>query len=386
MADAPAGPLPGRHAALAVACASLFAFAVSATLLPAALLRAAPDFGIDATTLSWVAATQFAACFAATIYGGMLCDRYGKKPLLLAACLMLAGGAALWAASGSLPAAHLAGALMGMGGGILESQGSALLVDLYPERPGMVLNLSQVAYCAGAIAGPGVMALLLDTPWRLFFAAEAGLGLLLLISYLAVPMPRPLSAADAAPGAGLLRRRSVLLPALALFGYVLAESGIAIYANLQLHERFAAPERWAMLGLSLFWGGMLLGRLGCLYLSTVLSTARQAVLMALLGAAALGALALVDGWPAALALLAAAGLLTAGIWPAIVALAAAMNPGRTGGAVGVVVAIGSLGVASAPALAHLTGPVLLFPALAAILVLVVPLVAMANEGLHTKGK
>ena len=149
-----------RKTILAVACASLFACAVSATILPAALLRAAPAFGVDSETLSWVAVTQFSVCFTATIYGGILSDRLGKKPVLVAACLLVMSGAALWSVAWNMAAAHLAGALLGMGGGILESQGSALLADCYPERRRWVFTLSQVTYCVGAVVAPGVIALL----------------------------------------------------------------------------------------------------------------------------------------------------------------------------------------------------------------------------------
>lgn len=367
---------------MATACLSLFLFAVSAALLPAALLRAADDLGVSAEVMSWAVATQFIACFIAIIAGGVLSDRLGMKPVLLGASAMLSLGALLWTQAESLPAVHLAAALMGMGGGVLESLGSALLAALYPERRALVLNLSQAVYCGGAVAGPALMAILLPlgVSWRSFFAAEAILGLILLGLYRATPMPPPASASgDGGVMACLhrLRQGSVLILAVALFCYVLVESGVAFFLNLHLQQRLGAPERWAVLGISAFWAAMLIGRLICAALPDRLFSARVLGLMALAGAASLAAQSVIDDWLPALALFALSGLLISGLWPGIVALTARTHPRHIGSTMGGVIAVGSLGVAAAPMVASLVaslgGGIHFFLVLAAALLAVAPL-------------
>lgn len=341
-----------RRVTIVAACGSFFVFAVSAVILPAALVRAAEDFDVSAGTLTLVASTQFAAFFLATIVGGLLSDRYGKPPVLQVGCGLIVLGSVLWACAGNLFAAHVAAAFLGMGGGILEGMGSALLADLYPDRRKFILNLSQVAYCAGAVAGPVVMSFLLPLrlSWRIFFAAEAALGVVLLGLYRLAPPSRP----SGAPGCDLmhalqfLRERSVFLPAIGLFGYVLAESGVVIYVNLYLQKQHGAPEHWAILGLSLVWAAMLVGRLLCAALPERLPTGRLITALTILSAAVLAVQFLAQGWVVSLALFGVTGFLFSGIWPLTVALCANVHPDRTGSAVGLVIAIGSLGVVVAP--------------------------------------
>jgi fucose permease len=343
---------PHRRIALVAASCAMLVFALSSAILPAALLRAAADLNVDAATLTRVVATQFGAFFLSTLAGGLLSDRFGKHAVLQAGCVLTAAGAILWTFSHRLLTAHAAAAVLGMGGGILESIGSALLADLYPERRKLVLNVTQVAYCAGAAAGPAVMSLLLPqgVSWRLFFAGEALLGVLLLALYRATPAPpAPLS-----PAAGLaeltrpLRDPSVRLLALALFGYVLAESGLAVGTTAYLQMQHHAPERWAILGITLVWLSMLVGRMICAVLPENLSTERLIAGLSVAGALSLAAQGLAPGWRVSFALFGLSGLIFSGIWPLIVALCVARQPARSGGAVGVVIAGGSLGVVAAP--------------------------------------
>ncbi|MBI5725712.1 MAG: MFS transporter [Planctomycetes bacterium] len=364
-----------RYRAVVAACASLFVFAVSATILPAILPRAAGDFRIAPETLAWAASTQFAAFFLATIIGGVLSDRLGKKPVLLVGCVMLILGAVIWFFASRPAVAHVGAAFLGMGGGILESMGSALLADLYPDKRKFVLNFSQVAFCAGAIAGPAIMSELLPQgiSWRIFFAAEAAIGAALLALFCLAPVPRAPTAREADLGDSLrmLRKPSVYLPALALFCYVLAESGVVIYANLYLRKQHSAPEEWAILSISLVWGAMLVGRLVCAALPESLPTGRLIAVLSILTAASLAAQGLARDWVFSFAVFGINGLLLSGIWPLIVAQCAGNHPERTGSTVGIVVAVGSLGVVLAP---MLVSPMLqsgcgiyVFPALALVM-------------------
>jgi len=330
----------------------MLVFAISAAILPAALLRAAGDLHMAAATLMRVVATQFGAFFLSTLVGGLLSDRFGKHVVLQGGCVLTSAGALLWTIVHGLPAAHCAAALLGMGGGILESVGSSLLADLYPERRKLVLNLSQVAYCAGAAAGPAVMALLLPqgVSWRVFFAAEAALAVLLLTLYrFSLAPPPPLSSETSLREmARPLRDPSVRLMAAGLFGYVLAESGMGVGANVYLQLQHHAPERWAILGLTFVWSGMLVGRLICAALPERLPTDRLICGLAVVGALTLAAQGLVRDWRVSFALFGVSGFVFSGIWPLMVALCATSQSDRSGGAVGIVVAGGSLGVIAAP--------------------------------------
>ena len=341
------GNSTSRHVAVLASGLGLWAFAVSAALLPALLLRVSVDFGVSAEVLSWVVATQFGCCFAAAMVGGVLSDHYGKKPVLLTAGALLTIGSLLWGSSTQLVTAHIAAALMGMGGGILEALGSALLIELYPQRRTLVLNLSQMVYCAGAVAGPLIVTLFISygLDWRTVFFAEAGVGCAIIMLYCCAYVPPRVSESTEGCLAGfqVLKNRAVMLFAVALLLYVLVESVLAVYLNLHLQRHHGAPERWAVLGISAFWAAMLIGRLVCALIPNTVPAFRLICLFVVSGAVVLGAQALVSDWRASFLLFSLAGFLLAGLWPAIVALAAHIDPQRSGSVIGSVIAIGSLG-------------------------------------------
>ncbi len=331
----------------------MLVFALSAAILPAALLRAAGDLKVSPAMLTRVIATQFGAFFLSTLIGGLLSERYGKLGILRFGCLLTSAGALLWTVASGLPTAHVAAALLGMGGGILESLGSACLADLYPERRKFVLNVTQVAYCSGAATGPALMSVLLphSVSWRLFFAGESLLGLLLLLLYGFVKVSEGTRSGVATTWSQMvrpLREPSLRLLALALFGYVLAESGLVVSTATYLQVRHQAPEQWALLAITLVWIGMLAGRIVCAGLPERFPTERLVIGLALAGALSLGAQALAPGWRFSLVLFAVSGFVFSGIWPLIVALCVTHHADRSGAAVGFVVAVGSLGVVVAP--------------------------------------
>lgn len=345
-----------RFLASFAALAGLVLFAVSANIVFAALLRMSDTFAVPATSLANASAVQFAGFFLASIIGGLLADRIGKRLVLVAGSCLVAAGAGLWALAPTLTTVFAGAAVMGMGGGVLESMGTALMTDLFPSRRRLVLNLSQVAYCLGAVGGPAAMGWLLPLglSWRFFFAGTALSGLLLCGLFLAAgraagapPAGAGPSAASPWPHLGL----SVWIPCLAMIFYVTAETGTATFLSLYLAEVKGAPERWALMALALFWGMMMLGRLLCAWLPEEHPHALVIAGLLGLGAAASAAHLIGLGWQAEVALFALTGLAFAGTWPLIVGLVAARHPRHTGTVVGLTAGLGSLGcILAAPLL------------------------------------
>ena len=343
---------PARRLVTVAAFASLFVFAISAVILPATQLRAAADLSVDAALLVRGTAVQFGGYVLATLVGGFFCARAGKKLGLQGACLLMALGAGLTTLARGLGMFYLAIAVLGMGGGVLESMASALLTDIYPTRRRQVLALSQVAFCVGAAAGPVAMALLLPrgVSWRLFFVAEAVLALALFALYSATSVPRPQRPPppprDGRPPVWV--RASFLLPAVVMFLYVLSENGVIVYVNPYLQQQRMAPEQWGIYGISLIWLAMIVGRLLCAGLPERFPSERLIAGLCVAGAASLGAQDFVRDWRVSFALFGVTGFLFAGVWPLIVAVTAGRHPLRTGTAVGVTIAAGALGAAAGP--------------------------------------
>jgi len=347
--------MPGESRTLPAAAAllALVLFAVSANIVFAALVRASAEFGVRPEVLARVSAMQFAGFFVASIVGGLLADALGKKKVLQAGCLFVLAGAALWARAQVARTAFLAGFVMGVGGGILESVSSALLADLFPEKRKFYLNMSQVAYCVGAVGGPALMGRLLPAgvSWRWFFRATsvAALFLLGLFSLAQTPGPPPADLAGARPKSGR-PGFSLVASCVVIFLYVLAEMGTVTFLAMYLQRTLQAPENWAIYGISVFWAAMVIGRILCAFIpeghayEVAIGALLLCAMCTMLGQAA------INSWRLSVVCFGLTGLSFAGTWPLIVAMVASRHPHSSGAAVGVTVACGAVGCIAAPLL------------------------------------
>ncbi len=338
----------------AAALSALVLFAISANIVVASLVRVSADFGMDPRYVANVTAIQFAGFFIASIVGGMLADVIGKKSVLQGGCIFVAIGALVWSRAPALPVAFAGGFVMGLGGGVLESMSSALLTDLFPDKRKFYLNMSQIAYCLGAIGGPAVMGRLLPmgVSWRWFFLGTAGFSIAIfsLFSFSRIAKKKKtVSEFKDVTASGKWLRLHFVIPCFALFLYVFAEMGVLTFMAMYLQQVLGAPENWALYGIGIFWGGMIIGRFVCAFIPEDHSYEITIGSLCILGAAAVLAQIFVEDWRFSIVCFGLNGLAYAGIWPLIVGMAAARSSARDSGrVVGVTVASGALGCIVAP--------------------------------------
>ena len=336
---------------------SLVSFAASINLFFAAIVRIASEVGVRPELLASVSSAYFAAFVTVSILAGYLADRAGTRPVLMGGCAALLTGALLLGFSDSPLALLPAVVAMGMGGGILEGMSTALLVQLYPEWERQAVNLSQAAYCCGAILGPFLMGVLLPrgVDWRLFFLgvavlAAANLALYAASRFAALEKRGQDQGFSPKEAAIVLRRWSVAQLCIVLFFYVLAEAALVGFLNIYLFQFDSAPEAVAIQSIAYFWAAMLLGRLLCGLLPEGWSERGLIFLTMVLGGAAVATSLLAGDWRYALACFVAAAFLMGGAWPTTVALTGVRHRRRASTVVGVTVALGALGCVVAPPL------------------------------------
>ena len=333
---------------------SLISFAASINLFFAAIVRISGEVGVRPEVLASVASAYFAAFVLVSILAGYFAERVGTRVVLMGGCAVLIAGALLLGVSTHPPALLLAVVAMGTGGGILEGMSSALLVQLYPDRERQAVNLSQAAYCCGAIAGPLLMGILLPrgVGWRVFFLGVAVLAATNLALYAASRFNIGGEAQRFTPkeAAAVLRRWSVAQLCVVVFFYVLAESALVGFLNIYLYQYRSAPEAVAIQSIAYFWAAMLVGRLLCGLLPDRWSERGLIFLTMSLGGAAVAASLLTSDWRYALASFVAAGFLMGGAWPTAVALTGARHRRYASTVVGLTVALGALGCVVAPPL------------------------------------
>jgi MFS family permease len=165
------------------------------------------DFAISGAVLGSLSAAYFYAYAAVQVPVGVLLDRFGPRNLLSGAALLAAIGGLAFALAGSLPAAALGRALIGLGVGFAYISTLKLASIWFPpHRFGLVVGLTLAAGTLGAMVAQVPLAALLDLAgWRAAMTAVAVLGLGLAVLMLLFLRDRPAELPPARPpAAGML--------------------------------------------------------------------------------------------------------------------------------------------------------------------------------------
>ena len=100
-----------------------------------------------------------AGILAATVLVGPLLDRFGVKPALGLALILVAAALAVMPSLHSYPGLAAAALAYGVGGGVLNTATNALVSDLSASARGAALNLLGFSFSLGALSAPLLMSL-----------------------------------------------------------------------------------------------------------------------------------------------------------------------------------------------------------------------------------
>jgi fucose permease len=228
----------------------------------------AAHWGVRLDEAGALFAMNFLGACGTVALSGVLLDRLGRKPLLVAGTLLMAVGLIGVGLAPSLPVALACALVLGLGWGCLDVTLNVFVADLYPGARDAALNLMNMAFGLGALVGPlsiGAALNLGHSPQEVILGLS-GIALLTGVIYLALRFP-PSPVAVPAPGAAaraglrLLRERYVLLLALLLFLYVGLEVGFGGWAYSFATQGAGMDAGAAALVVAMFWVAFTLGRL-----------------------------------------------------------------------------------------------------------------------------
>ncbi len=302
------------------------------------------SFGWSYLATGTVLAASSVGYFVATFGTGFLTRYCAPKPILAislvfeAVCLLLFG---------RHPSVALNTAInFGIGLGLGASEVVTNYEVIFMERAGesRLMNLMHASFCLGAILGPVAVAglLRLEVAWTTVFTISGLLALLVSIYFAAIRFP----AARGLAGSGENGKKSTVTALLVLlFGALLLYVGVEIGVANWISEYFmrelnAGIAASASVG-SVFWAGILLGRLG---LSFAYRGARQErILVLLCCASTLALLATVVSRRAVIAAVCVflAGLAYSGVYPLVMVIVGRRF--RDGVAIGIVTSGGGIG-------------------------------------------
>ena len=357
----------------ALSLAGIFLLAVDGQVFPSLLTR----LGGSSLEEGLLLAALFVFFPLSSVAAGTLSDRIGKRVVIAAGVLIVGLPFALSGVFTDIRARTLAVLLFGLGGGVVESQISALLSDLNPRRERAVMNLSQTLFSAGAAGGPFLISLVSSLSRKLGLSSllwtVAGANFALFVLFVLAPLvpgARGETSATAPSGSdgrrteqrpprpsalqtrSLVRQPLLWILAAAVFLYVAAEMGTAGWLAKFGETELGLRREIAPLCLTLFWGGLGISR-ALLGLGRIDWSDRAVLIGSLILSLAsqVAAFTLRSPW-AAMAAIAAAGFGMGAVWPTLVASAAVHFRASSGTAVGIVVAAGALAI---PIVQYLVG-------------------------------
>ena len=267
-------------------------FGATITVIGAILPRIFTDFGWSYVQAGSVLAAGAVGTFIATFLAGRYLHAVGIRTLLLVGIGLEVGGLAFFGSSPSILFNILLYAATGFGQGCLEVGINWSVVRMSPERDGRAMNLMHGAFSIGAVAGPLLTTLLLALalPWSLAFRLVALVYGIIFVVILALPLSRLgiEERVSASRLRGLAGHPAFWLGFALMFLYVGAELGISNWSAEFFVKVFGSSVEVGAMTVSLFWFGLVAGRIGFPLLLPRARTDRLLVVLAIGFALAVG--------------------------------------------------------------------------------------------------
>lgn len=253
----------GRLAAGVLGGLTLFAIGWTALLIPSLIRSIKVTFDQDDAGMGLVYLAASLAYAAGSFGGAALTERVGRRLVLGAGVLAHGLGVVSQGLAPTWEVFVVAAMAAGLGAGSLDGGANGLVLDVFREGRGRVMNLLHLMFSAGALAAPITVGTLVESgvPWQSVVIGTGSIVCLLAVAYVLVPMPS--GRQDAASVVGRPASRPLLAGPLLLLGiaiaaYVGSEIGVS---NWLVRFLEPAPLTTATLALSLYWAGLAAGRL-----------------------------------------------------------------------------------------------------------------------------
>jgi fucose permease len=310
----------------------MMCLAIGLNLLPVFLTSIGASFGGDQPlsreALGRLGAVTFAGLVAGILVTGPLADRFGAKPFVLLANILMVAGLVGMAISNHFGALLVMVFVLGLGAGMLDMILSPVVAALNPERRTAAMNWLHSFYCVGAVITIliGMTALALGIDWRAVCWLVILLPLGLATAFLPMRFPTLTTESGRTPMRALCRRPWFLAALLAIFLGGATELGMAQWLPAYAETSLGFSPVVAGGGLLFFSIAMALGRM---VVGLLEGRANPYAVMAV-GSAMSVALFLLGAFldHPTLALLAciAAGFAGSSLWPTMLAVTADRYP------------------------------------------------------------
>ncbi len=287
----------------------------------------------------------------AVFLGGPISDLFKKKVILMLGCLLLGSDLILFGFSAWFWLNFVGIVFIGIGGGLIESSSNPLLVQLFPGRESVVMNLHHFFFALGSLSGPLIMGAVLakSIPWQWGFI---GFGMFVLVIFLFILFQRsPTQKKRNGFDMRVIGRFMTEKTFLSLFFIMLCNSGIqngiCFWMVSFLKETRGFSVTLASSSLFLFFSAVAVGRLFTSHLITRIHEAYYlSFLFSLLFLTVLFSTFAPGKWAIVSFILCGFG--HSGVYPCTLGMAGKLYPNMPGSAMGILATGGGLGAVFVP--------------------------------------
>jgi fucose permease len=283
---------------------------------------------------------------SASMGGGIITERIGRRRVLVLAVVLLAVGLTVIGTGPVWALVLLAAIPAGFGGGAIDGGMNGLILDLFPAIRGRALNTLHLFYSVGALSAPLIVGRLVEggTAWQSVVLGTAAVCVPIGVLLAVVRLPdgrRTAGASDPGAGRGRLAFSwPLIVLGIAIACYVASEIGVSSWLVRFLDD---APLAEATTGLSLFWAGLALGRLVSARISDRFDHLTYAAVSSLVAAGSIVAAVVAPSVETSIALFALVGFASGPVFPLIIAIGGERHPGRTAAVSGFLTAAAVVG-------------------------------------------
>jgi MFS family permease len=239
-------------------------FGIGLITLGAILPDLKEKYSLDAVAAGTLFSLLPLGVLAGSLLFGPLCDRFGYKPLMTTAAVMMFAGFQGLAFSPSTGILNIFIFLIGLGGGALNGATSALVSDISTSGKGADLSLLGVFFGVGALGMPIILGLLEKAfKFDIIVSLTGFIALVAAILFLAITYPQAKLSGGVSLKhvSALLRDETMLLIAFFLFFQSAFEALVNNWTTTYLIDRLSVQQSSALMGLSAYIAGMTIMRL-----------------------------------------------------------------------------------------------------------------------------
>jgi len=293
----------------------------------------------------FTAGIQFGYGLMGTV-GGILSDRFRAERVLVLGCVFLGSGALFFGLWGSYSLNLLLVTFIGIGSGLILSSSHVVLVSLYPQRKGSILNIHHIFSASGSLIAPLIIGYFISQKWKWQLGYE-GLGFFVLslsifFTFTRAPKVEVRDRLKFSLIGRLTQQRNFILLVLVDFLSMGTQFSVIYLSVTFLKEAKGFSVVAASAVLSGFFILMIIGRVGCGWLASRIPNT-QVILILLFFLVIISLIGWKGwGWLSAAGIM-MTGLAISGVFPSLLALTGEICRDMAGTAMGVIVMMSGFG-------------------------------------------